>query len=183
MPTFAIVFPLLEGKEAALRRFAKDLGGPQSKSFDESQRRLGISKESWFLQPSPGGHPIVITFDSPDVPRALELFSKSRDPFDVWFKDEVKGMTGVALGGPPPLLRKNSSATSARRHAVTSAPRPPKGVPRSGADRHNPGIDALTMSYFPVSAEGPTCAAPSCPSHSLISRLAMGRVERPDEPI
>ncbi len=104
MGTFAIALPLLEGKEPALRQFAQELGGPRRKSFDESERRLGITDESWFLQPSPGGHLIVITFDSPDNPRALELFSKSRDPFDLWFKEEVKGITGVDLGGPLPPL-------------------------------------------------------------------------------
>ncbi len=102
MPAFAIALPLLEGKETMLKQFSEELRGPRLKTFDESEHRLGIPKEYWFLQRSPGGNLVIVTFESPDPARTLTEFGQSRDPFDVWFKSEVKEITGVDLNGPLP---------------------------------------------------------------------------------
>lgn len=102
MPAFAIALPLLEGKETVLKQFSDELRGPRKRPFDESEHRLGFPKESWFLQRSQGGNFVIVTFESPDPARALTEFGRSRDPFDVWFKAEVKEITGVDLNGPLP---------------------------------------------------------------------------------
>ncbi len=100
MAIFAAAFPVLPGKVAAVKQFSKELQ-MKKKEFERSEKRLGVKKESWFLQTSPQGNWIVVHFEAKDVDRALMDFAKSTDPFDVWYKDQVKQVTGMDMAAPP----------------------------------------------------------------------------------
>ena len=49
----------------------------------------------------PGGDQFVAYFDSPDVNQVMSEFVQSQDPFDLWFKDQVREVTGLDLNNPP----------------------------------------------------------------------------------
>ena len=70
--------------------------------FDSSERRIGITKEAWFIQQTPRGDLLIAYIESPDFERALGLFSQSTEAFDVWFKEQLASVTGVDLNNPPP---------------------------------------------------------------------------------
>lgn len=78
MPAFCIAFPVKPGKGPAIREFCEEVTGDRRREFEASEARLGIPREAWFLQATPQG-----------------------DPFDQWFKEEVKAYTGVDLNQPP----------------------------------------------------------------------------------
>ena len=40
--------------------------------------------------------------ESLDFPKALSMFSQSRDEFDLWFKHRLADATGLDLNTPPP---------------------------------------------------------------------------------
>jgi hypothetical protein len=55
MDPVCLVMPILPGKTGDARAFLKDLDGPRKAEFDKSERRIGITKELWYLATLPTG--------------------------------------------------------------------------------------------------------------------------------
>jgi hypothetical protein len=102
MRPFCVAFPVLPGKGEVLKQFAKAATTDKFRELDASEKRLGIPRESWFLQQTPRGDLLLIYFEARDPMKVLQEFGASKDPFDQWFKQMVKESTGVDLGKPPP---------------------------------------------------------------------------------
>ena len=101
MDHICLAMPVTAGKSAAARAFMQQLDGARRAEYDASERRLGITKEVWFLAAAPAGDQLVGYMESADFGRALTLFVGSRDPFDMWFKEQMLAVTGVDLNNPP----------------------------------------------------------------------------------
>jgi hypothetical protein len=97
-----VVFPLLSGKTEDARAFQRELDTTRKADYDRSERRIGITKEHWFIAAVPGGDQLVVYMESEDFGRALGLFSASEDEFDLWFKRRLADVSGVDLGNLPP---------------------------------------------------------------------------------
>jgi len=100
MKTFCAAFPLLPGKTEAGKEFAKACMGPRRAEFAEAIKAHGVTKESWFLQKTPQGDMIIVHFEADDVEKVFAYLAKSKAPFDVWFKQQVKSVTGFNLEQP-----------------------------------------------------------------------------------
>jgi len=100
MPAFCAALPILPGKTETGREFAKTCMGAKHTEFAEALKRHGVTKESWFLQKTPQGDMIIVHFEADDVEKTFEVLAKSEAPFDVWFRQQVKSVTGVDLGQP-----------------------------------------------------------------------------------
>jgi hypothetical protein len=94
--------PIGSGKSDAARRFLVDLEGPRKQAYAESERRLGITKELWAIQNTPGGDVFVVFFQGDDIAGAVGQFVASQDEFDQWFKSQVLDVTGVDINHLPP---------------------------------------------------------------------------------
>ena len=94
--------PVLPGKRAHLEELAKTLSGPRKEELDASQRRVGIRKESWFLQSMPQGDLVIFYAEGDDVPKSIAAWAASKDPFDVWLKARLKEISGIDWNEPPP---------------------------------------------------------------------------------
>jgi len=106
MQPFCGAFPVLPGKSEAAKEFAKTVASARRREYDESLKNQGITREAWFLQTSPKGDLIVVYFEAADVKKALDLLAKSQTPFDRWFKEQARAVTGVDLEQvtPPPEM-------------------------------------------------------------------------------
>lgn len=102
MDHICLVMPVLPGRTADARAFMRELDTSRRDQFDTSERRIGITKELWYLASVPGGDQLVAYIESADFGRAIGLFSSSQEPFDVWFKDRMAEVTGVDLNNIPP---------------------------------------------------------------------------------
>lgn len=100
MKPFGAAFPVLPGKTEAGKEFAKACMGPKRTDFAEALKRRGTTKESWFLQKTPQGDMVIVYFEAEDLEKSFEVLAKSKAPFDVWFKQQVKSFTGVDLEEP-----------------------------------------------------------------------------------
>jgi hypothetical protein len=98
-----LVIPVLSGKREAALDFFGQLEGEHKPAYDRSERRIGISKEVWFLAPLPQGEALVGYIESDDFAAALAQFSGSQDVFDLWFKQRLLEATGLDLNNPPQL--------------------------------------------------------------------------------
>ena len=101
MDHVCLALPLLAGQADAARTFMQQLDGARRNEFDSSERRIGITKELWYLAQLPSGDHLIGYIESSDFGRALAMFVASRDPFDVWFKEQMMAVTGLDLNNPP----------------------------------------------------------------------------------
>jgi hypothetical protein len=89
-------FPVLPGKEEAVRQFADALAGSQQQETSAFFRRFGIRRESWHLQHTPHGVWVIAVTEMADAPEAIATaYAASQHPFDRWCKDQVCEVCGV----------------------------------------------------------------------------------------
>jgi hypothetical protein len=101
MAVFNGAFPILQGKEQAGRDFAAACMGERRKAFEAQLARDGVSRETWSLQDTPMGSFMLVWFEAPDVEKAFTELATNGDEFTIWFRDQVKDLTGVDLAAPP----------------------------------------------------------------------------------
>jgi hypothetical protein len=101
MDQVCLVLPIKQGKSDAARGFMHELETERKGDYAVSERRIGIDKEAWYLSSTPTGDQFVAYMETPDFGHALETFSQSRDPFDMWFKERLDESTGLDLNHPP----------------------------------------------------------------------------------
>ena len=101
MDQICLVVPITPGKTQDARDFMRELEEKRKPDYDRSERRIGITKEAWYLAQAPGGDQFVAYMESPDFGQALSLFSGSQDEFDRWFKRRLADSTGLDLNTPP----------------------------------------------------------------------------------
>jgi uncharacterized protein DUF6176 len=102
MEQVCFALPVIQDKSHDARAFFNELEGGRRNEYDASERRIGITKECWFLQHTPDGDIVIGYMESNDFARALKMFAESRDEFDLWFKRRMAEITGVDLNNPPP---------------------------------------------------------------------------------
>lgn len=112
MSVFNGVFPILPGKVDAARAFASDIAGERKSDFGAMQKRTGTTRETWSLQETPGGAFTLVWFEG-NVDDAFADLATAGDAFAVWFREQVKNVTGIdmsepAEGGPELLVDWNA---------------------------------------------------------------------------
>ena len=101
MASLSMALPVKPDQAARLRAFCEEVIGSRRSEFEESEQRLGLTREGWYLQRTPMGDLAIIWMEGPDLVASLASFIQSRAPFDVWFKWQVAEITGVVLNQPP----------------------------------------------------------------------------------
>ncbi len=105
MDQVCAVFSVLPGKSGVARDFMRQLDVERKAEFDRSERRIGITKEVWFLAQGPAADQLVGYMEGENLKDAIGMFSQSRDPFDLWFKRCFAEVTGVDFNNLPPDLK------------------------------------------------------------------------------
>ena len=100
MASLALAIPVLPGKTEAVRKMFETIKSEKWKEYDQSQKRSGLKKERDFLQSTPMGDTLVFYLEADDFNKAFSEFAASKDPFDVWFKQEIKNVSGVDFNEP-----------------------------------------------------------------------------------
>ena len=107
MPHINMAMPVLPGKEDDARAFAAAVVGSRRAEFDAAQAEAGITRETWTLHPTPSGMMMLVWFECDDVEAALTAGATATDEFGVWFRGQVKTVTGFDMDGEgdpaPPL--------------------------------------------------------------------------------
>ncbi len=95
MPLVVRAFPVLPGKEDDLRAFASELLGLRRVEATEFYRQFGIRHESWHIQQTSHGTWVIAITDLIEDPQlAAQAYAESERPFDQWFKDKVREISG-----------------------------------------------------------------------------------------
>jgi hypothetical protein len=97
---FAIAVPILPGKTEQWRKFSNALNRERKKEFAENRRMLGIRERS-FLQTTPQGDMVLVTFEGENPQEAFANLGKGNDDFTRWFAKEVNSIHGIDITTPP----------------------------------------------------------------------------------
>ena len=111
MALMAVAFQIVPGKSEDWKRFMAELNGPRRADFVASRKGMG-ARERTFLQPTPMGDLVVVTLEGDDPAQSFGKFVSSKDPFTLWFLEQVKAVHGGDLtqpGGPMPELVGDSA--------------------------------------------------------------------------
>jgi hypothetical protein len=109
MPAIAFTAPLLPGTTETERLALESCWtGERREAHQDARRHAGITKESVWLQPGPGGDVAVVYLEADDIEVALACLGESQEPFDRWFREHVRTVHGIDLAdgvpGSVPLL-------------------------------------------------------------------------------
>jgi hypothetical protein len=100
MGVFNGMFPILQGKEDAARRFASETVGGRKADFEAMQARSNVTRETWAMQETPMGSFMLVWFEG-DVEKAFGDLASDNSDFATWLRAQVKEITGVDLASPP----------------------------------------------------------------------------------
>jgi hypothetical protein len=103
MDHICLTIPVLPGQAEGARSFLRDLDGPRRGDYADSEQRIGIEKELWYISDLGEQQILVAYMEARDFGQALGMFSGSRDPFDMWFKEQLAAATGLDLNDPPEM--------------------------------------------------------------------------------
>jgi len=104
-------FPVLQDRLNELRAFVKEMGDDRRTQAGAFYASYGVQQESWHLQETHSG-PLVVCVTELDETRMIDSvarYASSQSDFDVWFKSQVKLVTGIdpaiqPLGPPTELI-------------------------------------------------------------------------------
>jgi hypothetical protein len=99
-----MAFPLVAGKVDDWKAFASQLKGERSAAFADMNRRYGLEKHNAWLEQAPGGGWIVLVeIAGPGSGDFFAKLSRSDEPFDLWFREEIGAAHGVDFSRPPQM--------------------------------------------------------------------------------
>ena len=99
----AFVAPLLSGKDDAGRAFAREAFMARKAEFTDSRRAIGENVEVVTLSVTPMGSFIGAYLEGNDPVEGNRRFAASTRPYDVWFKDQLKGLFPPQIDFSQPL--------------------------------------------------------------------------------
>ena len=93
--TIALALPLVPGKLEAWRAFRTELTGARAEAYQGFMKRLGLSREQAFHQPTPEGDIAVLVIAGEDPGAMFGKLVGSTDPFDRWYVEQVTELHGM----------------------------------------------------------------------------------------
>ena len=97
----AFCAPLTPGETGRARAFVAD--AYHRDDFTASRRRLNVSEELITLHSTPQGDLVGIYIEGDDPAKGNAGFAASRDPFDLWFKEQLTKIFPAAIDFSKPV--------------------------------------------------------------------------------
>jgi hypothetical protein len=95
MASFVMALPILPGQAEGISLMRDEALGPRRSEYEESRRRMGITKEQAWVQTTPMGQLVLVYWEVEDPQRALQQMAESQDQFDSWFRQFIQDVHGV----------------------------------------------------------------------------------------
>ena len=103
MALLAMCMPILPGKKDKWLKMMDEIQKePMKSNFDKSREDAGVYERS-FLQETPNGDFVILTFEGDDP---YESFGKIMSGMDKEFAEFAQDVHGLDPNGPPPELPK-----------------------------------------------------------------------------
>lgn len=103
MPATTFAVPILPGKTEAWKQALSEVKGARKSEYEESRKRMGVTREVVSLQSTPQGDYVVVCLEAADPNTVVTRYLTSDAPFDRWFAETVlKGTHGMDASQKPP---------------------------------------------------------------------------------
>ena len=103
MPATTFAVPLLPGTTDAWKRAVAEMTGARRAEYEESRRRMGLTREVVTLQQTPDGDYVVVCLEGDDPNGMVSRYLNSDEPFDRWFAETILiGTAGMDASQEPP---------------------------------------------------------------------------------
>ena len=103
MPATTFAVPILSGKTEAWKQALSEIKGARKSQYEESRKRMGVTREVVSLQSTPQGDYVVVCLEASDPNTVVSRYLTSDAPFDRWFAETVlKGTHGMDASQKPP---------------------------------------------------------------------------------
>ena len=80
-----------------------EVKGARKSEYEESRKRMGVTREVVSLQSTPQGDYVVVCLEAADPNTVVTRYLTSDAPFDRWFAETVlKGIHGMDASQKPP---------------------------------------------------------------------------------
>jgi hypothetical protein len=112
MAEFAFAIPVLPGQEELDRKTLGEMSEARRDEYEAAARRAGITRQIVWHQQTPQGTVAVVYVEADDPLAALGEFGSSDEPFNSWFRDQMKAVHGVDISEPGPPSEKVFDATT-----------------------------------------------------------------------
>ncbi len=97
MAAILLAAPILPGKQEPWRRFIQEMLESRCSEYQESRRRLGVTRELvWYVQTSQGETAIMyLETESQEAEQVVMNMTTSPLPFDRWFRQQLVELHGL----------------------------------------------------------------------------------------
>ena len=103
MPVTTFAAPILPENTEAWKQAAQEIAGSRKPEYEESRRRLGVTREIASLQSTPQGACVVVGLEADRPDEIISGILAPDTPFDRWFAETVlKGVHGIGGAQEPP---------------------------------------------------------------------------------
>jgi hypothetical protein len=96
MKKYAYSYPILKEKIDEWLAFVKEVNTNRNIEFTEMHARIGVTKESWYLQKTNVGYEVIVYTEARDE-KFVEKFKKDNTEFSNWFRSEVARTQNIDL--------------------------------------------------------------------------------------
>lgn len=100
MASLAFVAPVLPGGRQSLMSLAQDMRRAKKPELEDFYRRMKVTREQWFIQPTPQGEMVIVYLEGEDLERTFQTLAASEEPLDVWLKEQSKMVHGIDFNEP-----------------------------------------------------------------------------------
>ena len=100
MASLRLVLPILPGKEEAWRRLYQELPGSRRPEYEESRRRLGITRECVWVAQILQGEIAIVHLEAEEPEQVILQLAASDLPFDRWFRQQLQEVHGLDVTQP-----------------------------------------------------------------------------------
>jgi hypothetical protein len=94
-------FPVLEGQQAEMEKFLKELRVDRKDETDDFYKRYGVVRETAYLQEIAKVTFLIVVTDIDDADKHFAAYGASQAEFEGWFKGRVKTFSGINLNAEP----------------------------------------------------------------------------------
>jgi len=102
MPVTTFAAPILPGRTETWKKAVSEISGARKAEYEDSRRRMGVTREIASLQSTPQGDFVVVCIEADDPATVMSRYLASDAPFDRWFTETVlTGVHGIESAPPP----------------------------------------------------------------------------------
>lgn len=104
---YARIFSIPPGKTEACKRFVAEMLGSRREDFEKALIGEGITEQHFWLQCGSKGDFLIIYNDGDPAlrERILEVRRTSQEPFDVWYREQLRTVLKVDINQRTPGSR------------------------------------------------------------------------------